>query len=65
MKVSGVPIAYTFRPLTIIVERFDKAGADPMHGILSSSYACGDVLINVRGDTYLPNQSTERVLQHD
>ena len=65
MKVFAVPIACNFHPLTIIVERFDKVGADPMHGILSSSYSCRNVLINGRGDTYLPNQSTEGVLQYD
>ena len=65
MKVFAVTIACKLCSLTIIVERFDKAGADPMHGILPSSYSCRDILIKCRGDTYLPNQSTEGVLQHD
>ena len=55
MKVFVVPTPYKLYPLTIIVERFDKAGADPMHGIQSSSYSCRVILIKCRGDTYLPN----------
>lgn len=64
-KVSTVPNACRLHPLTIIAERFDKAGADPMHGILSSSWPPTDILIDSRGDTRLPNQSTAGELQYD
>ena len=64
-KVPAVLNPCQRHPLTVIVERFDKAGADPMHGILSSLELSRDLLINSRGDTRLSNQSIKGELQHD